>query len=103
MKFNLEKINYAVVPKTYIKDKTLSLKAKGLLTIMFTLPDEWDYSLKGLCKITNCGETQIRSTLQELKIVGYLEVEKKKNLLGQFEYVYNIYIKKRPNAILNSI
>ena len=103
MKFNLEKINYAVIPKTFIKDKMLSLKAKGLLTIMFTLPDEWDYSLKGLCTITNCGETQIRNTLQELKILGYLEIEKRKNTLGQFEYIYNIYIEKREKAILKSI
>lgn len=104
MKFNLEKINYAVIPKSFIKDKLLSLKAKGLLAVMFTLPDEWDYSLKGLCKITNCGETQIRNTLNELKLLGYLDIEKKKNSLGQFEYTYNIYIeRKKERAILKSI
>lgn len=96
MKFNLQRINYAVVPKSYLKDKTISLKAKGLLTIMFTLPDEWNYNIKGLCKITNAGETQIKNILNELKIAGYVEVTKYRNEAGQFEYRYDIYFEKIP-------
>lgn len=102
MRFNLQKINYAVIPKTFLKDKALSLKAKGLLTMMFTLPDEWEYNIKGLCKITNT-ETQIKNILNELKLLGYLEIIKNKNAIGRFEYTYNIYYEKIENNKFDSL
>lgn len=95
MKFNLQKIDYAVIPKYHLKDKRLSLKAKGLLSIMFTLPEEWDYNIKGLCAVANCGETQIKGILQELKLSGYLEVKKERDYMGRYEYIYYIYYKPK--------
>ena len=95
MKFNLQKINYAVIPKTFLKDKALSLKAKGLLTVMFTLPEEWNYSIKGLCTLCNCGETQIKNTLNELNFMGYIKVEKQRNEEGKYQYTYNIFYEKQ--------
>ena len=96
MRFNLQKINYAVIPKKFLKDKKLSLKAKGLLTIMFTLPDEWNYNINGLCKLTGTGEKQIKNILNELKIGGYLEITKRRNALGRYEYIYDIYYEPIP-------
>lgn len=96
MKFNVQKIPFTTIPKNFLKDKCLSLKAKGLLTVMFSLPEEWNYNFKGLMKITNAGETQIKNILNELKIAGYIEIIKGKNELGQFEYIYHIYYEPIP-------
>lgn len=60
----------------HLRNKELSLKGKGLLSLMLSLPPDWDYTIKGLCKITAAGETTIRSTLKELTKLGYLKVTK---------------------------
>lgn len=94
MHFKVEKLNNAsVIPNYHLKDKKLSLKAKGLLTVMYTLPDEWDYSMTGLCTITNTGITAIRNIIAELELNGYLKRKQTKNLKGQFEYEYYVFIK----------
>lgn len=86
--------NYTTVNNTLVRDKFLSLKAKGLLLIMLSLPDEWDYSISGLAAICKEGRTAIEEALKELKENGYLIVEKlppEKGTRNNFEYVYNIY------------
>ena len=60
----------------HFKDKDLSLKAKGLLSLMFSLPEDWDYSINGLVSICKENESAITSTLKELKEHGYLVVTK---------------------------
>lgn len=75
----------------HLRDKELSLKAKGLLSFMLSLPDDWDYSLNGLVAICKEQETAIRNTLLELRERGYLVVEKVHNEKGLFEYNYLIY------------
>ena len=88
MKFKIESLKqYSIIPNEYLRDKHLSLKSKGLLTIMYSLPNDWDYSINGLCKITNSGTTQIRNIITELEIYGYLERVQTKNEKGQFEYI----------------
>lgn len=62
---------------------------------MYSLPNEWDYSVNGLCVITNTGITAIRNILAELELQGYLERSQQKNSKGQFEYLYKIYLKSR--------
>ena len=64
--------DYTVMANWHLKDKSLSLKSKGLLSLMLSLPDEWDYSIHGLWKISSDGETTIRNTLKELEEHGYL-------------------------------
>lgn len=56
----------------HLKDRNLSLKSKGLLSLMLSLPDEWEYSIHGLAKLSSDGETTIRNTLKELEEHGYL-------------------------------
>lgn len=79
----------------HLRDKNLSLKAKGLLSVMFSLPDSWNYSIPGLCAILKENETAVKSTIKELKATGYLIVDKKKPCKeegrSKFEYIYNIY------------
>lgn len=86
--------NYTVMSNYHLRDKRLSLKAKGLLSVMLSLPDKWDYSLKGLVSICKEGESSVDSGLKELKKYGYLVIDKippSKTESGRFEYVYNIY------------
>ena len=86
--------NYTVMSNVHLKDTNLSLKAKGILSMILSLPDDWNYSIEGLKSICRENETAIKSALNELKEFGYLVVTKlppsKKNG-GKFEYVYNIY------------
>ena len=90
--FKIEKNkNYTIMSNYHLRDKNLSLKAKGLLSFMLSLPDDWDYSLNGLCSICKEQETAIKSTLKELKRTGYLVIDKVRGDKGYFEYVYNIY------------
>ena len=80
--------------KYHLRDKSLSLKAKGLLSQMLSLPEDWDYTIQGLCSINKENETAINSTLKELKDNGYLKVTKKmpnETKSGRIEYVYDIY------------
>ena len=86
--------NYTVMSNTHLKDKNLSLKAKGLLSMIFSLPEDWDYSINGLCAICKENKTAVTSALDELKEYGYLVVSKlyaDKTESGHIEYVYDFY------------
>lgn len=86
--------NYTVMSNTHLRDKNLSLKAKGLLSVMLSLPPAWDYSIEGLCAICKEKETSVQSALKELKTYGYLIVTKKypnETTSGRFEYIYDVF------------
>ena len=87
--------DYTIMSNHHLRDKNLSLKAKGLLSVMLSLPDAWNYSIPGLCAILKENETSIKSTIKELKENRYIIVDKKKPCKeegrSKFEYVYNIY------------
>lgn len=83
--------DYTVMSNLHLKDKSLSLKAKGLLSLMLSLPDSWIYSIDGLIAICKEGETSVKSALEELKKNKYLIINKYRNKQGTFEYVYDIY------------
>jgi len=83
--------DFTVMSNYHLKDKELSLKAKGLLSQMLSLPDSWDYSIEGLVSINKESRGAIQSTLKELEDGGYLVRERLQNEKGQFEYVYNIF------------
>ena len=90
--FRIEKNkNYTVMSNYHLRDKELSYKAKGLLSFMLSLPEDWDYSLNGLCVISKEGRDGIRSILKELQEQHYLEIEKVRGDKGYFEYNYLIY------------
>ena len=90
--------NYTVMSNYHFKEKKMSLKAKGLLSLMLSLPDNWNYSIAGLVAICKENETAIKSTLKELQEFGYVSVEKimpDKTKSGRIEYVYNIFEKPK--------
>lgn len=90
--------DYVVMSNHHFKERKMSLKAKGLLSEMLSLPDDWDYSISGLVSINKENETSIKSALNELKEFGYLKVNKllpNETYTGRIEYVYDIYEKKQ--------
>ncbi len=90
--FKIEKTKgYTIMSNYHLKDRSLTYKAKGLLSFMLSLPDDWDYSLKGLCAISKESRDGIRSILKELQEHHYLEIEKTRGDKGYFEYNYLIY------------
>lgn len=91
-KFTIEKNkNYTIMSNYHLQDKKLSYKAKGLLSFMLSLPEDWDYSINGLVAISKEEVKAIKNILQELQKYGYLVIKKKQNEIGQFEYDYLIY------------
>ena len=90
--------NYTVMSNEHLMDKDMSLKAKGLLSVMLALPENWDYSISGLCSISRENVGAIKSTLSELRDLGYLVVTKKmpnETQSGRIEYQYDIYETKQ--------
>lgn len=86
--------NYTVMSNTHLRDMGLSLKAKGLLSVMLSLPETWDYSIAGLVAICKENETAVKSALKELKESRYLVITKvmpNQTASGRIEYVYDIY------------
>lgn len=93
--------NYTVMSNYHFKEKSMSLKAKGLLSLMLSLPDNWDYSIAGLVAICKENETAIKSALKELQQFGYVKVDKimpDKTDSGRIEYIYNIYEKPKQDS-----
>ena len=71
--FRVERIkDYTVMSNHHLRNKTLSLKAKGLLSQMLSLPDDWDYTLKGLAAINKESVDAIRTAIWELENAGYV-------------------------------
>lgn len=86
--------NYTVMSNTHLRDNNLSLKAKGLLSVMLSLPDNWEYSIAGLVAISKENETAVKSALNELKDNNYVVVIKEKptkNNGGRIKYSYDVY------------
>ena len=86
--------DYTVMSNAHLRDINLSLKAKGLLSIMLSLPEEWDYSVTGLSSICKEKESAIVSALKELKTNRDLIVNKKlpnETKSGRMEYEYNVF------------
>jgi hypothetical protein len=76
---------------THLKDKRLSLKAIGLLSVVLSLPDDWHYTVNGLVGIVKDGERAVNGALSELKENGYLRIEKlypNKDGRSKIEYQY---------------
>ena len=93
MRVNRNK-NYTTMSNTHLRDKNLSLKAKGLLSTILSLPDDWSYSISGIVSICKENESSVKSGLNELKEAGYMVIEKlysDESGTGKFKYVYNIF------------
>lgn len=84
--------NFTIMSNYHFKEKGMSLKAKGLLSLMLSLPDDWNYSVSGLVKLSKDGKDSVMSALSELEKFGYLIRVKQTNEKGQFAGIeYNIF------------
>ena len=82
--FRIEKTrDYTVMSNHHLRDKSLSLKAKGLLSLMLSLPEEWDYTTKGLARICKDGVDSICAGVRELEEHGYVIRQRVRNPNGQ--------------------
>ena len=71
--FRIEKTrDYTVMANHHLRNTALSLKAKGLLSLMLSLPEDWDYTTKGLARICRDGVDSICATVRELEDAGYM-------------------------------
>ena len=82
--FRIEKTrDYTVMSNHHLRDMSLSLKAKGLLSLMLSLPENWDYTMKGLSRICKDGIDSISGGIRELEEHGYLIRERVRGANGQ--------------------
>ncbi len=85
---------YTIMSNYHLKDKGMTLKAKGILSIMLSLPPEWDYSVAGLRTFSKDGKDSTTTALVELENLGYLIRTKVIDEKGRFQgYHYDIYEK----------
>lgn len=96
--FRVEKNkNYTVMANYHLRDENLSLKARGLLSMILSLPDDWDYSLAGLVKISKDGLTAVRAALHELENNGYVHRERQRDSRGRLGgAIYTVYEYPQP-------
>lgn len=84
--------DYTVMSNTHFKEKEMSLKAKGLLSLMLSLPENWDYSVAGLVALSKDGKDSVTASLCELEELGYLIRKRVTDEKGRFAgYEYNIF------------
>ena len=82
---------YTTISNVFLRDKNLSLKAKGFLTVVMALPDDWDFSIKGICSILKEGKTAIYGVIQELKENRYCKTtpsRDEKGLILGLDYTF---------------
>ena len=75
---------FTLLPNQLLRDKSLSLTARGLFAVMASYPDDWEYSVRGLAADVGCGRDMIRSALQNLEKSGYLLREQAHAKSGKF-------------------
>ena len=96
--FRIEKTrDYTVMSNHHLRNTDLSLKAKGLLSLMLSLPEDWDYTTKGLARICKDGVDSICAGVRELEDHGYVVRERVRNANGQLGAIeYTILEQPRP-------
>ena len=98
--FRVEKnSNYTTMCNYHLRDQGLSLKGKGLLSMLLSLPDTWNYSVRGLFSITPDGVDGVLTALKELERLGYLERNQQRESngrMGRAEYVIYEMSRKKP-------
>ena len=97
--FRVEKTKgYTVMSNHHLRNHALSIKAKGLLSQMLSLPEDWDYTLQGLAQINKESIDAIREAVRELERAGYIERSRERDERGCLRgTVYTIY--EQPHTV----
>ena len=92
--FRVEKNSgYTVMSNHHLRNRALSLKAKGLLSQMLSLPEDWDYTLQGLARINRESIDAIRQAIRELEQAGYIQRSRERDEKGRLrgaDYILNL-------------
>ena len=85
--FRVEKNSgYTVMSNHHLRNRALSLKAKGLLSQMLSLPEDWDYTLQGLARINRESIDAIRQAIRELEQAGYIQRSRERDEKGRLRF-----------------
>ena len=86
--FRVDKVrDYTIMSNHHLRSRELSLKAKGLFSLMLSLPEDWDYTQKGLAAICKEGVDSISSTIRELEAAGYLKRRRIRDAHGRMSEI----------------
>ena len=97
--FRVEKTrNYTVMSNYHLRDKSLSLKAKGLLSLMLSLPEDWDYTTRGLAYICKDGVDSICATVRELEGAGYIVRARERRRYAGWHRIYHFGAAQRAGS-----
>ena len=97
--FRIDKTrDYTVMSNHHLRNTELSLKAKGLLSLMLSLPENWDYTTKGLAAICKDGIDSISSCIRELEKYGYIIRERMRNEKGQLTTIEYTILEQPKNT-----
>jgi len=89
--------NFTAMSNHHLQNRGLSLRAKGLLSLMLSLPDDWEYSLKGLAAISQEGVDAIRTIVEELEAACYIVRRRYRDPSGIFSKTgFSIYENPKP-------
>jgi hypothetical protein len=89
--------NYTIMSNHHLRNKALSLKAKGLLSLMLSLPEDWDYTTRGLASICKEGVDSVCATVRELEAAGYIIRRRIRDKNGQMHGMeYTVLEKPQP-------
>lgn len=89
--------DFTIMSNSHFKEREMSLKAKGLLSLMLSLPDDWSFNIKGLCTLSKDGKDSVMSALAELEKFGYLARTREVDNKGRFSGVrYDIFETPQP-------
>ena len=86
--------DYTVMANHHLRNRSLSLKAKGLLSLMLSLPEDWDYTTKGLACICKDGVDSICATIKELEKAGYVQRRRLRDAQGRLTDVEYTILEK---------
>jgi len=83
---------YVMISKEPLHNSVLSFKAKGLLTYLLSLPEDWQVNIAHLTKVSSDGKSSVRSAIEELEKAGYIEKRQAKSENGRFQKIeYFVY------------
>ena len=102
--FRIERTrDYTVMSNHHLRNANLSLKAKGLLSMMLSLPEDWNYTTRGLAKICKEGVDAIGAALRELEGAGYIVRHQRRDKSGRItDTEYVIYEQPQPCLLYTS-
>lgn len=91
-RFNIRRLEgYTIMSNHHLRDQNISHAARGLLSFMLSLPEDWDYSFQGLVSLSKEGKGAVRTLINELKEAKYIKITQSRSEKGFFQYIYDVY------------